>query len=63
MSAKTLAILGATGVVGQQMLQCLEERKFPVGKLVALASARSAGKTIEFCGEEVLVQEATPEAF
>ncbi len=63
MSAKTVAILGATGVVGQQMLQCLEERNFAVGKLVALASARSAGKTIEFCGEEVLVQEATPEAF
>ena len=63
MSAKTVAILGATGVVGQQMLQCLEERNFPVGKLLPLASARSAGKQISFRGEGVTVVEAKPEAF
>ncbi len=63
MSAKVVAILGATGVVGQQMLQCLEERNFPVERLVPLASARSVGKTVTFRGEQVPVAEAAPEAF
>lgn len=63
MSSKTIAILGATGVVGQQMLQCLEERGFPVRELVPLASARSAGKTLRFAGKDIVVREATPEAF
>lgn len=63
MSEKTVAVLGATGVVGQQMLQCLEERSFPVGRLVPLASERSAGKTVRFAGEDVPCQVARPEAF
>ncbi|MBR3224788.1 MAG: aspartate-semialdehyde dehydrogenase [Atopobiaceae bacterium] len=63
MSKKVVGILGATGVVGQQMLQCLEERDYPVKELVPLASARSAGKTLRFSGEDVQVREATPEAF
>ncbi len=63
MSEKVVAILGATGVVGRQMLTCLEERNFPVSKLVPLASSRSAGTTIPFAGEDVTVVEATPEAF
>ena len=63
MSDKVVAILGATGVVGAQMLQCLEERDFPVKELLPLASARSAGKTIQFRGEAISVREATPEAF
>lgn len=63
MSEKVVAILGATGVVGTQMIQCLEERDFPVARLVPLASARSAGKTVEFRGEKVEVTEAKPEAF
>ena len=63
MSEKVVAILGATGFVGTQMLQCLEERDFPVSHLVPLASARSAGKTLTFRGEEVAIQEARPEAF
>ena len=63
MADKTVAILGATGVVGTQMIQCLEERNFPVGKLVPLASARSVGKTVTFHGEAVPVVEATPDAF
>ncbi len=63
MSDKTVAILGATGVVGTQMLRCLEERDFPVGKLVPLASAHSLGRTVTFRGEEVPVVEAAPEAF
>lgn len=58
-----VAILGATGVVGTQMIQCLEERDFPVERLVPLASARSAGKTVRFNSEDVTVQEATPEVF
>ena len=60
MSDKKVAILGATGVVGTQMIQCLEERNFPVSKLIPLASARSAGKKLTFKGETVTVQEATP---
>ena len=60
---KNVAILGATGAVGTQMLQCLAERNFPVGELRLLASARSAGKVVEWCGREVTVQEAKPEAF
>ena len=48
MKLYTVAILGATGAVGQQMLEILEERNFPVGKLVPLASARSAGKKLLF---------------
>ena len=63
MSKKVVAVLGATGVVGQQMLQLLEERDFPVGELVPLASARSAGKTLTFAGKDVVVREAAPDAF
>lgn len=63
MGGKTIAILGATGVVGRQMLQCLEERDFPVKELVPLASARSAGKTIEFAGRDITIREAKPDAF
>ena len=63
MTGKVVAILGATGVVGQQMLQCLEERNYPVERLVPLASARSVGKTVAFCGEQVPVVEAAPDAF
>ena len=60
---KNVAILGATGAVGTQMLQCLEERNFPVGELRLLASARSAGKMVAWNGREVEIQEARPEAF
>ena len=45
MKTYTVAVLGATGAVGQEMIKVLQERNFPVGKLVPLASARSAGKT------------------
>ena len=63
MAEKTIAILGATGVVGQQMLQCLEERDFPVGRLVPLASARSVGKTVSFRGQDIPIVLAEPDAF
>ena len=63
MKLYTVAILGATGAVGQEMMNILEERNFPVGKLIPLASARSAGKTLTFKGEEVVIQEACDTAF
>ena len=63
MKQYTIAILGATGAVGTQMLQCLDEQEIPVGELRLLASARSAGKTVEFRGQTVTIQEACPEAF
>ena len=59
----TVAILGATGAVGQEMMKILEERNFPVGKLIPLASARSAGKTLKFKGEDVTIGLACDEAF
>ena len=59
----TVAVLGATGAVGQEMISILQERNFPVGKLIPLASARSAGKTLKFRGEDVTIQLACEEAF
>lgn len=58
-----VAVVGATGAVGQQMLKTLEERNFPIGKLTLLSSKRSAGKEITFKGETYIVEEATPESF
>ncbi len=58
-----VAILGATGVVGQQMMKCLDEQEFPVADLKLLASARSAGREFEFRGERVAVQKAVDSAF
>ena len=63
MKTYTIAVLGATGAVGREMISILEERNFPVKELIPLASARSAGTTIPFRGEEVTVREATPESF
>ena len=63
MKTYTVAVLGATGAVGQEMIKILQERNFPVGKLIPLASARSAGKTLTFRGEEVTIQEACDAAF
>ncbi|PTX58637.1 aspartate-semialdehyde dehydrogenase [Melghirimyces profundicolus] len=59
----TVAVLGATGAVGEQILRNLEKRSFPLKDLRLLASKRSAGKKVRFNGGEVTVQEATPEAF
>lgn len=58
-----LAIVGATGAVGREMLVCLEERDFPLSQLTLLASTRSAGKKLTFRGEELTIQELTPESF
>lgn len=58
-----VAVVGATGAVGQQMIKTLEERNFPIETLTLLSSARSAGKKVTFKGEEITVQEATPDSF
>lgn len=63
MKTYTVAVLGATGAVGQEMIKVLQERNFPVGKLIPLSSARSAGKTLRFGAEDIVIQEATEASF
>jgi aspartate-semialdehyde dehydrogenase len=58
-----VAVVGATGAVGEQILKLLESRNFPVKELKLLSSARSAGTKISFKGQELTVEEATPESF
>ncbi len=58
-----VAIMGATGAVGTELLEILAERKFPVSELRLLASARSAGKTLQFQDRDVKVQELTHDSF
>lgn len=58
-----VAILGATGAVGTELLQLLEERNFPLKSLKLLSSPRSAGKTVTFKGETIAVEAVTAEAF
>lgn len=58
-----IAVVGATGAVGIEILKCLEERNFPVKELTLLASARSAGKPLDFKGEQVTVKELGPDSF
>ena len=59
----TVALVGATGVVGAEFLKCMEERNFPVGELRLLATKRSAGRQLEFRGEQLTVRETTHDAF
>lgn len=59
----SIAVVGATGAVGETMLQILEERNFPVGELKLLASARSVGKKLLFKGREYTVEELTHDSF
>ncbi|MDO4866921.1 MAG: aspartate-semialdehyde dehydrogenase [Clostridia bacterium] len=63
MNKVNVAILGATGAVGREMLKVLQERNFPINKLKALASARSAGMKLPFGDGEVVVEEATESSF
>ena len=63
MSDPRIAIVGATGAVGRVTLDVLRERAFPVGGLRLAASALSAGRTLEFAGEEIAVEETTPALF
>ncbi len=58
-----VAVVGATGAVGIEMIETLAKRKFPLSKLTLLASARSAGKTLKFRGEDLTVQELTKDSF
>ncbi len=65
MSNKTyrVGIVGATGAVGQELIALLQAHAFPLAELRPLASARSAGRSIDFDGKKIAVQEATPDAF
>jgi len=58
-----VAVVGATGAVGQQMVACLEERRFPVSQLFPLASERSLGKTVTFLGKEITVEVLSEDSF
>jgi aspartate-semialdehyde dehydrogenase len=61
--AYSVAILGATGAVGAELLQLLETRRFPISKLLLLASPRSAGQVIQFAGADYTVQVVTEDSF
>ena len=61
--AYKVAVLGATGAVGREMLKVLEERHFPISELVPLASERSAGKQLDFAGEKITIRKADENAF
>ena len=63
MKKYNIAVLGATGAVGQEMLNILAEYDIPVNELLPLASARSAGSTVQFKGEDVVIREASDDAF
>src|SRR6187399_2274541 len=58
-----VAVVGATGAVGIEMIKTLEKRNFPVGKLTLLASARSVGKKLKFKGQDITVTELTKDSF
>lgn len=58
-----VAVVGATGAVGQQIIETLEKRDFPISQITLLSSSRSAGKVLTFKGKEVTVEEAKPESF
>jgi len=62
-STYSVAVVGATGAVGNEMINVLEQRDFPVRKIKLLASSRSAGESLEFRGESVTVEELTEDAF
>jgi len=59
----TVAIVGATGAVGVELIRCLEQREFPLSELRLFASARSAGKSMSFRGGSLVVQELTERSF
>jgi len=63
MKKPVVAIVGATGAVGAEFVGCLTKRNFPVGTLKALASARSVGKTLNFRGDTIAIEELTENSF
>ena len=62
-NAKRIAVVGATGAVGIEMMETLEKRNFPVASIKLLASSRSAGKKLKFKGEDITVEELTEDSF
>ena len=62
-SNPVVAIVGVTGAVGAEFIATMDKRKFPVGKLKALAGARSAGTTLDFRGQKIVVEELTESSF
>ena len=60
---KNVAVVGASGAVGQRMIQLLEERSFPVESIIFLASAKSAGQSVVFRGQSHPIRELSAEAF
>ena len=58
-----VAVLGATGMVGKEMIKVLEERKFPVDRFLPLASQRTAGSKVSFRGKKYTVEVAKPDSF
>ncbi len=62
-NGKKVAVVGATGAVGIEMMETLEKRNFPVSDIKLLASARSVGKKFKFRGEEITVEELTKDSF
>ena len=63
MKIYNVAVVGATGAVGNEMIETLEQRKFPVGNLMLLASERSAGTSLSYKGHDVVVQVLKEDSF
>ena len=63
MKSYNVAVVGATGLVGRTFLKVLAEYNFPIKNLVLYASARSAGKSVEYCGKEYIIEELTEDSF
>jgi len=63
LSNPVVAVVGATGAVGVELIRCLEQRRFPLAELRLFASLRSVGKTLEFRGKQLRVQELTDKSF
>ena len=63
MKQYNVAVVGASGAVGEELFRVLEEQKFPIKNILPLASANSAGKRIEFAGKEYKIEELTPSVF
>ena len=63
MKQYNVAVVGASGAVGEELFRVLEEQKFPIKNILPLASVRSVGKTVEFAGKEYKIEELTPSVF
>src|SRR3989339_822177 len=63
MKKYTVAVVGATGVVGTEMIKTLEQRKFPISHLIPLASSRSIGKSIEYNGDHIDIDVLNEDSF